>query len=109
MNTITFDTHAFIKKLTESGLTEQQAEVITELQKETVKSTLEQARHDYDLDDLATKRDLKELELRLEARIKDTELKIVESKAELVRWVVGVGILQTALIAALLVKLSLQV
>ena len=109
MNTITFDTHAFIKKLTESGLTEQQAEAITELQKETVKSTLEQARHDYDLDDLATKRDLKELELKLEARIKDTELKIVESKAELVRWVVGVGILQTALIAALLVKLSLRI
>lgn len=109
MTTITFDTHAFIKKLTESGLTEQQAEAITELQKETVKSTLEQARHEYELDNLATKRDLRELELRLEARIKDTELKIVESKAELVRWVVGVGILQTALIAALLIKLSVHV
>jgi len=58
------------------------------------------------LDDLTTKRDLKELELRLESRIKDTELKIVESKADLIRWVVGVGVLQTALITALLIKLS---
>lgn len=45
MTTIIFDTHAFIKKLTESGLTEQQAEAITEIQKETVSTTLEQARH----------------------------------------------------------------
>ncbi len=58
------------------------------------------------MDDLTTKRDLKELELRLESRIKDTELKIVESKADLIRWVVGVGVLQTALITALLIKLS---
>lgn len=49
MATITFDTHAFIKKLTESGLTEQQAEAITELQKEIVKSTLEQAKLDDEL------------------------------------------------------------
>ena len=83
---------------------EEQAEAITNLQKATVNTTLEQARHDYQLDDLATKRDLKELEFRLEARIKDTELKIVESKAELIRCVVGVGLLQTALITALLLK-----
>ena len=58
------------------------------------------------MDDLTTKRDLKELELRLESRIKDTELKIVESKADLIRWIVGVGVLKTALITALLIKLS---
>ncbi len=88
MSTITFDTHEFIKELKNVGFSE------------------EQAKHDYQFDDLATKRDLKELEFRLESRIKDTELKIVETKAELVRWVVGVGVLQTALIAALLIKLS---
>jgi hypothetical protein len=106
MSTITFDTHEFIKELKNVGFSEEQAEAITRLQKTTINSTLEQAKHDYQLDDLATKRDLKELEFHLESHIKDTELKIVETKAELIRWVVGVGVLQTALIAALLIKLS---
>ena len=105
MSTSSFDTHAFFNELKGAGFSEQQAEVITKLQKTTITTILEQAKHDYPLDDLTTKRDLKELELKLESRIKDTELKIVESKADLIRWVVGVGVLQTALITALLIKL----
>lgn len=103
MTTVTFDTHAFIKKLTESGFTEQQAEAITDLQKETVKTAMEQARHDYELDDLVTNK-------TLDSRIRESELKnevkLAETKSELIRWVVGVGLLQTALITALLMKLS---
>jgi hypothetical protein len=106
MSTITFDTHEFIKELKNVGFSEEQAEVITNLQKTTINTTLEQAKHDYQLDDLGTKHDLKELEFRLEARIKDTELKIVETKAELIRWVVGVGILQMTLIVGLMLKLT---
>lgn len=106
MNTLTFDTHEFVKKLKEVGFSEEQAEVITDLQRITGNNTLEQARHDYELDDLATKRDLKELELRLESRIKDTELKIVETKADLIRWVVGVGLLQITIITGLILKLA---
>ena len=41
-----FDTHAFYNELKEAGFSEQQAEVITKLQKTTITSTLEQARHD---------------------------------------------------------------
>ena len=58
------------------------------------------------IEELATKRDLKEMELKLESRIKDTELKIVETKAELIRWVVGVGLLQITIIAGLLFRLT---
>ena len=58
------------------------------------------------IDELATKRDLKELELKLESRIKDTELRIVETKAELIRWVVGVGLLQITIIAGLMMRLT---
>ena len=106
MATITFDTHEFVKKLKGVGFSEEQAEILTDLQKTTVLNTLEQARHDYELDDLTTKRDLKEMELRLEARIKDTDLKIAENKSELIRWVVGVGLLQTTIIAGLIFKLA---
>jgi len=106
MATITFDTHEFVKKLKGVGFSEEQAEILTDLQKATVLNTLEQARHDYELDDLATKRDLREMELRLEARIKDTDLKIAENKSELIRWVVGVGLLQTTIIAGLIFRLA---
>ncbi|SJM93561.1 conserved hypothetical protein [Crenothrix polyspora] len=106
MTAFAFDTHEFVKKLKGVGFSEEQAEILTDLQKATVQNTLEQARHDYDLDNLTTKRDLKELELKLEARIKDVELKIAETKAELIRWVIAVGLLQTVLISALLLKLS---
>jgi hypothetical protein len=34
------------------------------------------------------------------------EVKLAETKADLIRWVVGVGVLQTALITTLLIKLS---
>jgi hypothetical protein len=78
--------------------------------KNAINTTLEQAKHDYQLDDLATKRDLKELELKVDAGIREMELKvakdIAESKAELVRWVVGVGVLQMTLIVGLMLKLT---
>lgn len=99
MTAITFDTHEFFKELKGVGFSEQQAEVITRLQKSAIKETLEQAKNDYHLDEIATKRDLRESEMKL-------ELKMAETKAELIRWVVGVGLLQTTLIVGLMLKLS---
>jgi len=124
MTTLALDTYSLVTKLKESGVPEQQAAAQVETITKAIGSALEQARHDYQLDDLATKRDLKELEVKLESRIKETELKIelvrselkrdiesvrkeiAETKAELVRWVVGVGVLQTVLITALVLKLA---
>jgi hypothetical protein len=103
MSTSSFDTHEFFNELKGAGFSEQQAEVITKLQKTTITTTLEQARHDYQLDNLVTNQSL-------DARLRESELKnevkLAENKADLIRWVVGVGVLQTALITALLIKLS---
>lgn len=87
MTTITFDTLKFVTRLKESGLSETQAVAITEAFRE--------AHGEAEVD---TKADIRELELKFEARMS-------ENKAELVRWIVGAGFLQTALIAALLIKL----
>lgn len=81
MSTVPFDTHAFYLELVESGLAEKTADGLT---KAMTKIKLAKQ------EDLVTKRDLKEL-----------ELKIAENKAELVRWVVGVGLLQITIIAGL--------
>ena len=108
--TLTFYTDEFVRKIKGVGFSEEQAEVITDLQKATVANTLEQARHDYELDSLATKRDLKELETSLKKDIEilrlETKRDIAETKAELIRWVVGVGLLQITIIAGLLFRLT---
>ncbi|MCH8841478.1 MAG: DUF1640 domain-containing protein [SAR324 cluster bacterium] len=55
--TILFDTHAYVKKLKEAGASEKQAEVHA------------QALADLVNDKLATKQDLRELELRMTVRL----------------------------------------
>ncbi len=87
MAAIAFDTLRFVTRLKESGLSEPQALAITEAFKEA-----------HGEAEVATKADIRELELKFEA-------KMAETKAELVRWIVAAGFLQTALIAALLIKL----
>jgi hypothetical protein len=106
MTAITFDTYDFVKKLKGAGFSEEQAEVLTDLQKATSQNTLEQARHDYELDDLATKRDLREIELKIELVKAELKRDIAETKAELIRWVVGVGLLQITIIAGLMFRLT---
>jgi hypothetical protein len=113
MATLTFDTYAFIRKLKESGIPEEQARA----QVEALSTAFEQFHSELHLTDVATSRDIRELELKIEAlRVelkRDTELlkaevrrDIAENKAELIRWVVGAGFLQTALITGLLLKIS---
>ncbi len=87
MSTITFDTLKFVTRLKDSGLSEFQSIAITEAFREA-----------HGEAEVATKADIRELELKFEARMS-------ENKAELVRWIVGAGFLQTVLIAALLMKL----
>ena len=57
MSSIAFDTHAFVKDLTRAGMTEEQAEVLARSQATLIDEKL------------ATKQDLKELELRLTLRL----------------------------------------
>jgi hypothetical protein len=45
------------------------------------------------------KRDIREMELKLDARI-------AESKAELTRWVIGAGLLQTTVIIGVLMNVA---
>lgn len=57
MNTISFDTHTFVKRLKQKGMPEEQADVPAEFQTRLIDEKL------------ATKQDLKELELRLTIRL----------------------------------------
>lgn len=102
MSTLALDTYALVLKLKEAGVPEQQAAVQVETITKAIDAALEQTRQEHDLDNLVTNK-------ALDARIRELELKvakdIAESKAELIRWVVGVGVLQMTLITGLLLKL----
>jgi len=109
MTTLTFDTHEFVTELKQAGLSEPQAEAITRLHQQAASATIDYVKHEHSLENVVTNKDL-------DARIKETELKIelvrselkrdiAETKAELIRWVVAVGLLQITIITALLLKL----
>ena len=57
MSSIAFDTHAFVKDLTRAGMPEEQAELLARSQATLIDEKL------------ATKQDLKELELRMTLRL----------------------------------------
>jgi hypothetical protein len=94
MATITFDTLQFVTRLRDAGIEEKQATAITE----AFSAAHGQA-------ELATKYDVETIRLEIKTVEARMEVKMAESKAELIRWVIGAGFLQTALIAALLLKL----
>jgi hypothetical protein len=87
MATITFDTLKFVRTLKESGIPENQAEAITTAFKAATGEV-----------DLVTKQDLT-------VAVKELEAKIATVETNLTRWIISAGVLQTALIAALLLKL----
>jgi basic membrane lipoprotein Med (substrate-binding protein (PBP1-ABC) superfamily) len=76
------DTHETVKNLTAAGFTDAQAEALTAAVKQAV---------DVDLSNIATKTD-----------IADVRREMADMKAELVKWVVGVGFAQVATILAVL-------
>lgn len=113
MNAIAIDTHAFVKHLTKAGLTESQAESIIDLQRKTGEATLDAVKREFRGDELATCHDIKNLELKVELvraelkkDIKIMKVKMSDTKAAPIRWVVGVGILQISIITALLLRLA---
>jgi hypothetical protein len=110
MSAILFDTLQFATRLKAVGFTDEQAAVIIDIQREASKETLQQAVHDFHLDDIATKRDLKDVEGNLEHKIEllraDTGRMIAETKSDLTRWIVGAGFLQTTFIIGVLLKIS---
>lgn len=88
MSALTFDTHEFIKTLTESGFETRQAEAVSK----AFKAASGEA-------ELATKRDLEVMGMEL-------TLKMAELKADTIKWMVGLSLAQLGLLIGILLKLS---
>jgi len=85
-HSIVFDTLAYAKKLIAAGVPSKQAEVHAEALVEIVD------------ENLATKRDLKEMELSLKRDLKEMEYRL---RAGIIKWVAGMLVAQATLLAAL--------
>ncbi len=84
MTVITFDTLKFTKKLEKSGLPPEQAEAIAEAFKEASSEA-----------EVATKRDVEHLEVR-----------IAEMKFDLLKWIVGMSLAQFSVLIGILLKIT---
>ena len=126
-----FDTHRFVKRLTEAGLAEPVAEALVEEQVRLLNGHLVTST-DLAATELALKADIERVKAELEAEIeqvkaelkadiervraeldvglervraeltKDIEVARTQLKAELIRWIYGAMMAQVALIVALL-------
>ena len=83
---IQFDTHKFVKHLTENGFTEQQAEVLAEEQVNLLNTNL------------ATKADIESLRLALKADIEAV-------RSDLLKWMFGMMLAQGSIVVGLVVAL----
>ena len=100
---IAFDTHRFVKRLTESGFTEKQAETLAEEHIALLNANLATK-----ADIAAVKADIARVEAGVEALRQETkadiakvEARIEAAKSDLLKWLFGALIAQGGLIVAL--------
>ncbi len=84
-------------------------EVIANIQNKTASAAIEQTKHDFRLDDITTNKDLdiriKETELKIELVQRDIEVvrkEIADSKADLIKWIIGSGFTMISVIFMML-------
>ena len=109
MTTFILDTLAYADALKAGGFSAQQAETqaraLAEILDRQMATKAEVAEHESNLQrDIESlrgdlKRDIRETELKLEA-------KLAETKADLTRWVVGMGVLQTTIVVGVLLTVA---
>ena len=123
---VTFDTLKYVERLEHAGVPSNQARVQVEALSDVMaeeaqrisdqfvtKATFSQdtsgLSHEVNALRLDLKQEISTLRLETKSEIKalrlETKADIADAKSDLVRWVVGVGILQMALIAGLILKL----
>ena len=96
MSRFAFDTHAFVKRLTQAGMDEQQAEALVECQVqlindslatkqdiEEVKRDIEEVKRDIEALRLETKKDIQEIKKDIEALRLETKKEIATLKTDM--------------------------
>ena len=111
---IQFDTHKFVKHLTENGFTEQQAEVLAEEQVNllntnlatkadifAIKREITDVKRDIEVLRQETKADIESLRLALKADIEGVKGYIEAVRADLLKWMFGMMLAGIGLVVTL--------
>ena len=104
MNTVAFDTYRFVKHLTESGFTEQQAEALAEEQTAILNGNLA-TKADIGLVKGAIELVKVELEGAIERLKVDLKSVIDQAKYETIKWTIGIVLAVAALQTTVIVQL----
>lgn len=108
MTAFTLNIHEFYSDLKEAGFTEKQADVIAKIQGKSATATIEQVKSDLHLDDIATKRDLKDLELRIVTLLSAMQQDIQATKMDIqfTKWTNKSILILLGIITSALVKIA---
>ncbi len=104
---IAFDTHRYVKRLTENGFSEQQAEILADEQVALLntnlatKSDIEETKSEIEKLRLETKSEIEMVNANIEALRQETKAEIERVKSDLLKWMLGALIAQGSLIVAL--------
>ncbi len=98
---IAFDTHRYVKRLTESGFTERQAETLADEQVALLNANLA-TKADIARVEAALKADIAKVEAGLKTEIAKVDKRIETVKSDLLKWMLGGLIAQGGVIVALL-------
>jgi hypothetical protein len=105
MTTFILDTLAYADTLKAGGFNAQQAETqaraLAEILDRQMATKAEVVEHENNL-----KHAIEILRLELKRDLAETNTRIAETKAELTRWVIGAGVLQTTVIVGVLMKVA---
>ncbi len=74
MTALTFDTHLFVKRLRDTGVPEAQAEAIIDVVRDASAQSLYDSANKADIRDVKT--ELREMELRMDSRFKDIQIRL---------------------------------
>lgn len=101
MTAFTIDVHEFYNELKNAGFSEQQADVIAKIQGKAANATIEQVKNDLHLDEVATKRDIRETELRI-----ITQLSAMQQDIQLTKFTNRALLALCTVIAGTLIKIA---
>ncbi len=101
MTAFTLNIHEFYSDLKEAGFTEKQADVIAKIQGKAASATIEQVKNDLHLDEIATKRDIRETELRVV-----TQLSAMQQDIQVTKLTNRALLAVCAVIATALIKIA---
>ena len=116
MTTFILDTLAYTETLKAGGFSEQQAatqaRALAEILDRQMATKTEVDAHETNLRRdiegvrVELKHDIEVLRMEMKRDIAETNTRIAESKADLTRWVIGAGLLQTTVIIGVLMKVA---